>query len=127
MEHKLNKELKEIKKMVSAISKIDIILSSILAVIISIFSIYYGIAFFMGSIVAIINFAVNAIVINRSFNSKRGSTILIQISYISRMAVIVGIAFLFRYNYKALLFYMAGLIFYQVAMFIYSKRKEKGK
>lgn len=127
MEHKLNKELKEIKKMVSAISKIDIILSSILAVIISIFSIYYGIAFFMGSIVAIGNFAVNAIVINRSFNSKRGSTILIQISYISRMAVIVGIAFLFRYNYKALLFYMAGLIFYQVAMFIYSKRKEKGK
>lgn len=125
MEHKLNKELKEIKKMVSAISKIDIILSSILAVIISIFSIYYGIAFFMGSIVAIGNFAVNAIVINRSFNSKRGSTILIQISYISRMAVIVGIAFLFRYNYKALLFYMAGLIFYQVAMFIYSKRKEK--
>lgn len=127
MEHKLNKELKEIKKMVSAISKIDIILSSILAVIISIFSIYYGIAFFMGSIVAIGNFAVNAIVINRSFNSKRGSTILIQISYISRMAVIVGIAFLFRYNYKSLLFYMAGLIFYQVAMFIYSKRKEKGK
>lgn len=127
MEQGMNKELKAIKKMVSAISKIDIILSSILAVIISIFSIYYGVAFFMGSIVAIVNFAVNALVINRSFSGKKGSSILIQTSYICRMAVIVGIALLFRYNYKALLFYMAGLIFYQVAMFIYSKRKEKGK
>lgn len=121
---RLDKELKEILKMVSAISKIDILLGTILSIIILIFNIYYGIAF-IGTIVAIINFAVNALVINRSFNSKKGSTILIQVSYIIRMVVIVGIAYLFRHDYKTLLFYMTGLIFHQVAMFIYSKRKEK--
>lgn len=122
---RLDKELKEILKMVSAISKIDILLGTILSIIILIFNIYYGIAFFIGTIVAIINFAVNALVINRSFSSKKGSTILIQVSYIIRMVVIVGIAYLFRHDYKTLLFYMTGLIFHQVAMFIYSKRKEK--
>ena len=122
---RLDKELKEILKMVSAISKIDILLGTILSIIILIFNIYYGIAFFIGTIVAIVNFAVNALVINRSFNSKKGSTILIQVSYIIRMVVIVGIAYLFRHDYKTLLFYMTGLIFHQVAMFIYSKRKEK--
>lgn len=127
MVKRLDKELKEILKMVSAISKIDILLGTILSIIILIFNIYYGIAFFIGTIVAIINFAVNALVINRSFNSKKGSTILIQVSYIIRMIVIVGIAYLFRHDYKTLLFYMAGLIFHQVAMFIYSKRKEKNK
>ncbi|MGL5616907.1 MAG: ATP synthase subunit I [Sarcina sp.] len=125
MKRNVDKEKREIKKMISAISKIDILLSCILTVIIILFNFYYGIAFFVGNIIAVINFAINGIVIHRSFNRKKGSAISIQLSYILRMGVIIAVAFTFHNNFKALLFYMVGFIFHQVAMFIYSKLKEK--
>lgn len=112
---------KKNKEMILSISKVDIILAIVTTLIISFIDFSYAIAFFVGNIIAVINFTVNALTINRVFKGKK-SGFIIQASFIVRMLIIIGIALLFRASCANLIFYLVGFIFHQLAMFIYARK-----
>lgn len=111
-------------EMILSISKIDIILAFVTTLILAFFSIDYAIAFFTGNIVATVNFALNGATISRYFTGKK-SGLIIQLSFVGRMILILGISLLFRASYVNLVVYIIGFIFHQLAMFIYAQRKLK--
>lgn len=116
---------KKKKDMILFVSKTNIIMAFLVALIISFFDIFMAIAFVAGTITAIINFIANAFVIDKTFSGlkKKKAAILIQTSFVIRMLLILGVALLFRENYINLIMYLVGFIFHQVAIFIYARKK----
>lgn len=80
-------------------------------------------AFLVGSIVATINFAVNAIVIHKVINKRRGA-LKIQLSFVLRMILILLFTVIFMKDVKVLAFYLIGFISHQISIFIYTKKNK---
>ena len=115
---------KKNREMVSTVTKINIILAFLVALIIIFIRFSYAIAFLVGTTTALINFMANSYVIDRCFKGKKAK-VLIQISFLIRMLLILGVALLFRANYENLIMYLVGFVFHQVAIFTYALRKPK--
>lgn len=118
---------KKNREMIMRVSKINLILAFLVALIVSFVKISFAIAFFTGTLTALVNFIINAIVINKSFNTFKGikARLVIQLSFLVRMLIILGIALLFRGSYVNLILYLVGFIFHQVAIFTYAMKKPK--
>ena len=115
---------KKNKQMITTVTKTNIVLAFLVALIIIFIKFSYAIAFFVGTTTALINFLVNSYVIDRCFKGKKAK-VFIQISFFIRMLLILGVALLFKANYENLIMYLVGFVFHQVAIFIYALRKPK--
>ena len=112
------------KDMILFVSKINLIMAFLVALIISFFDVFMAIAFIAGTITALINFIINAYVVDKAFKGiKKKARIFIQLSFVIRMLLILGVAVLFRGNHINLIIYLVGFIFHQVAIFIYARKK----
>lgn len=116
---------KKIRDMILNITKISLIISIPMSIVISIVNLLSGIAFFIGILIAIINFSINSIVVNKSFNTinKKKIRLIMQLSFIFRMLLILFVAVLFKGRYVNIILYLIGFIFHQIAIFIYARKK----
>lgn len=115
---------KKNKQMILTVTRTNLILAFLVALIIIFIKFSYATAFLVGTITALINFLVNSYVVDRCFKGKRAK-VFIPISFFIRMLLILGVALLFRANYENLIMYLIGFVFHQVAIFIYALRKPK--
>lgn len=118
---------KKNKEMILIVSKINIIMAFLVALIVSFLKISFGIAFLAGTFTALVNFIINSIVIRKCFEGCSGkkARLTVQLSFLIRMFLILGVALLFRGSYVNLVIYLIGFVFHQVAIFIYARRKPK--
>ncbi|MGL4992005.1 MAG: ATP synthase subunit I [Sarcina sp.] len=116
---------KKIREMIINVTKINLIISIPVSIVISIVNLLSGIAFFTGTLIAIINFVINSIVVNKSFSAinKKKIRLIMQLSFIFRMLLILFVAVLFKESYVNIILYLIGFIFHQIAIFIYARKK----
>ncbi|MGL4763401.1 MAG: ATP synthase subunit I [Sarcina sp.] len=112
------------KDMILIVTRTNIILAFLVALIIIFIKFSYAIAFLTGTSIAIINFILSSYVIDKCFKGTKAK-LLIQLSFLIRMALILGVALLFRGNYINLIMYLIGFVFHQVAIFTYALKKPK--
>ncbi|WP_297520939.1 ATP synthase subunit I [uncultured Clostridium sp.] len=112
------------KDMILTVTRTNIILAFLVALMLIFVKFSFAIAFLVGTTTAIINFIINSYVINRCFKGKNAK-VFIPISFLVRMSLILGVAILFRANYIDLIMYLIGFIFHQVAIFRYALKKPK--
>lgn len=112
------------KQMILTVTRTNIILAFLIALIVVFIKFSYAIAFLVGTSTALINFLMNSYVVDRCFKGKRAK-VVIQISFLIRMSLILGVALLFKANYENLIMYLIGFVFHQLAIFIYALKKTK--
>ena len=113
----------KIKSLVLSVMKTNILLTVIATLLISLFNLKLGVAFLVGSIVATINFTVNAVVIHKVIKKRRGA-LKIQLSFVIRMLMILAFTLLFMRSVQELAFYLVGFIAHQISIFIYTRKNK---
>ncbi|WP_300260303.1 ATP synthase subunit I [Clostridium sp.] len=113
----------KIKSLVLSVMKTNILLTVIATLAISLFNLKLGVAFLVGSIVATINFTVNAIVIHKVIKKRRGA-LKIQLSFVLRMLMILAFTLVFMRSVEELAFYLVGFIAHQISIFIYTRKNK---
>ncbi|MGL4740506.1 MAG: ATP synthase subunit I [Sarcina sp.] len=112
------------KHMMSMVTKNSIIIAILIILILIFINISMAVAFAVGTLVAIINFNISTIVIDRCFHARK-SKLFIRISFYIRMLMILGIALLFKENYVNVLSYITGFIIHQIAIITYGMKQAK--
>lgn len=105
--------------------------NAILAVIISFFLLaFLGIKvsfiFLLGIIIAMLNFSLSGIILDKSLNDRVNSKLLVMLITILRVFIIIIIAIPFFGNIMYLLSYLGGLIIHFPILIFSYIRKQKG-
>lgn len=116
---------KEMKRLIVGIFKYDLILGFIFSLIISIFlTLKIGAIFFLGVLVALINFSASGIILEICL--LKNKKVIITISYFLRIGIVLFIAMFFINNLNTILAYIIGYIFHFVVLTIYWINERKG-
>jgi ATP synthase protein I len=116
---------REMKALIKSMIKYDLIGGVIFALIISLpFSFELASIFYLGVLIALINFILSGIILEYSI--KRKGKVLLILSYTIRIIIILAIATLFITNLHKILAYILGYISHFILLTIYWLRKEKG-
>ena len=110
----------ELKNLINVVIKMIIVITVILALAMAIFGhAVLGFIFFLGLLVATINFILSGILFEKFMNSKKKIiNYIFQISHILRIISIIIIAYPFIYNIKQLLSYIFGFTSFIVILII---------
>lgn len=116
---------KEMKRLIKGMFKYDLIIGFIFSIVISLFLTFkIGLIFFLGILVALINFSASGIILEFFLlNNKRS---FIPLSYFIRIFIILFIAMFFINNFITILAYIIGYIFHFVLLTIYWINEGKG-
>lgn len=116
---------REMKALIKAMIKYDLIGGVIFALIISLpFSFKLASIFYLGVVVALVNFVSSGIILEYCIREKK--KLLLILSYTIRIIIILAIATLFISNLHKILAYILGYISHFILLIIYWLRKEKG-
>ncbi|GAB6169221.1 hypothetical protein JCM1393_16810 [Clostridium carnis] len=116
---------REMKRLLSNVIRYDLCGGFIFALIVSLLvNLQIASIFFMGVLVALINFFISGKILEYSL--VRNKRLLIIISYFIRITVIVCLALPFMYNLEKLIAYVAGYIFHFIFLTFYWLKNEKG-
>lgn len=115
----------EMKRLIQGIFKYDLIIGFIFSIVVSIFlTLKIGAIFFLGVLVALINFSASGIILeNLLLKNKRS---MIVLSYFIRISIVLFIAMFFINNLTTILSYIMGYIFHFVLLTIYWINERKG-
>ncbi|SHE67716.1 hypothetical protein [Clostridium fallax] len=117
---------KSMKQLVFGVTKINLILGSLITLILMLFlNKYTSIAFFVGIIISSINFVVSGF-ITYWVVSFKGAPFLMGLCFLIRITIIALIALPFSKNIHSLLAYIFGFIFYFVSLTLYWFKKKRG-
>ena len=116
---------KEMKRLIKGMFKYDLIVGFSFSIIISVFlTLKIGVIFFLGILVALINFSTSGIILEIWL--LKNKKISIVLSYFLRICIVLFIAMFFINNLNTILAYIIGYIFHFVLLTIYWINERKG-
>lgn len=118
----------ELKNLINVVIKMVIVITVILALAMAIFGhAVLGFIFFLGLLVATINFILSGVMLEKTINSKKKIIkYVFPLSYILRIITIIIIAYPFIYNIEKLLAYVLGFISFFVVLTITWLKMQRG-
>lgn len=113
------------KRLIKGMFKYDLIVGFSFSIIISVFlTLKIGVIFFLGILVALINFSTSGIILEIWL--LKNKKISIVLSYFLRICIVLFIAMFFINNLNTILAYIIGYIFHFVLLTIYWINEGKG-
>lgn len=120
-----DKMSREMNNLLRKMIKCDLVGGLISALIVSLLvNLQIASIFFMGILVALVNFLVSGIILEYSL--IRDKKLLIIMSYFIKIIVIVCLALPFMYNLQKLIAYVGGYISHFILLTFYWLKNEKG-